>query len=590
MKNISKILSMGVIIISSFVLIPTTTEAAACPWTTGGDNLVVGLTQSVLFSSNEPRQNTTAVDIPAGTYDVFGYTYDAHSAHGGQNQYYEQVYFSFRNAAGTVIANTPATADIPEGSDVRDTILGKITLSEDIKTVYSIHAVQGQGNYQSVYPVCILLQKQAPPTPDLSISCSASPSNPEMGETVNWNANPSGGNGSYTYNWTGSVTSTNKSPSTSYNSTGTKTATVTVTSGSQTKTATCSVNVQDQPQLTGSCSASPNRTSINNTVTWEVFASGASGSYTYDWSGASLDGEHGKTETRSYGSTGTKTATVNIISTNGQSKSVSCSTVIEETVSDFDVNCRVSDTRVEKGDSVTFTTDVDGGTSPYSYNWRGDVNGNNRTVTVRFDESGTYRAEVTVRDNNDRERTDSCPSVVVGDEEEDDDDLEVSCKVSDTSIYTDDRVTFTADVDGGNSPYEYSWRGDISGDDRTESVRFNRDGRYEVRLTVEDDDGNRASDTCPVVRVSTRNTGTGTITTNLSQPPSGQLSSLSSVFLSQVPYTGAKEILTVIGYIALIFVWSVGIVYFLARKRSKKTKTNNIEAFKNINKQAVVIE
>jgi len=79
--------------------------------------------------------------------------------------------------------------------------------------------------------------------------------------------------------------------------------------------------------------------------------------------------------------------------------------------------------------------------------------------------------------------------------------LRVSCDVSDTSVKEGDRVTFEADVSGGYPPYDYEWNGDIDGDDDTERVRFDDNGRYDVEVTVTDSRGNEDSDDCSTVRV-----------------------------------------------------------------------------------------
>ena len=65
---------------------------------------------------------------------------------------------------------------------------------------------------------------------------------------------------------------------------------------------------------------------------------------------------------------------------------------------------------------------------------------------------------------------------------------------------------FEADVAGGTEPYNYRWNfGDDEGssseesdDDETISHTFEEDGRYNVRLTVTDSDGQRASDSVQI--------------------------------------------------------------------------------------------
>jgi hypothetical protein len=240
---------------------------------------------------------------------------------------------------------------------------------------------------------------------------------------------------------------------------------------------------------------------------------------------------------------------------------------------DLDVSCRVSDTRVETDDRVKFTADVTGGNGPYDYDWYGDVQGNDRVEDISFHREGDVEVRIRVTDDDGNTATDSCRVVEVEDYDYYDDDLELTCRVSDTSVSEGDSVTYTAEIDGGESPYDYEWDGDISGDDRRETVTFNRSGRYEVDLTVEDDDGNDVSVTCPDVRVSDDN--------NYIAP-----ASVSSVYLSQVPYTGPEDVFKVIGYILLILAASMLSVYAVARKKLAAGQSSRIELFKNKNKLA----
>lgn len=431
--------------------------------------------------------------------------------------------------------------------------------------------------------------------PTLTGSCSASPNSATTGQNVYWNASPSGGTGSYTYSWSGGETDgkTTKNFNKVYSTTGTKNATVMITSGSQTTTVNCSANITSvpvtPPTLTASCSASPNSTNTGNNVTWDADAAGGTGTYSYSWN----TGNTSENFTTSYNTTGSRTNTVTVTS-GSQTATATCSANITSTPTppsdDLDVTCRVSDTTIREGDSVTFEADIDGGNSPYEYDWGLDISGDDETETVRFNNEGTYRARITVTDDDGNTASDTCPIVYVDEDDNNDDDLRVICRVSDRDIEEGDTVRFEADVDGGNSPYDYDWRGDIDGDDRIETVRFNRSGNYEVSIRVRDDDGNTATDDCPDIDVEDDNGGGSiTVNTNNNNPPSGNLAALNSVFLSQVPYTGAKETLAIIGFIAAIFIWSVLIVFFLVRKKKKALRQNNISAFKELNKTSVKI-
>ena len=162
-------------------------------------------------------------------------------------------------------------------------------------------------------------------------------------------------------------------------------------------------------------------------------------------------------------------------------------------------------------------------------------------------------------------------------------DLDVVCRVSDSNIEEGDRVTFTADVDGGDSPYDYDWSGDTEGVDRNDdqiTVRYRDNGTYTVRVKVTDDNGDTASDTCTV------DVGDDGIRIITSGTPNGQLASLSSVYLSQVPYTGPEEIMKGIGFVAGILVFSVLSVFLLTSNRRKRKVSAKLSEFKESNKLA----
>ena len=87
---------------------------------------------------------------------------------------------------------------------------------------------------------------------DLEVSCYANPSDPDVGEQMNWYVRVSGGDGDYDYDWTGTngLNSSSRSPSKTYTTTGRKTATVTVEDGDGNEESdTCSVTVNQNSVL-----------------------------------------------------------------------------------------------------------------------------------------------------------------------------------------------------------------------------------------------------------------------------------------------------------------------------------------------------
>jgi hypothetical protein len=261
------------------------------------------------------------------------------------------------------------------------------------------------------------------------------------------------------------------------------------------------------------------------------------------------------------------------------------------------VTCAVP-TTAQTGQNVTWDANPTGGNGTYTYSWAGaDIAGANTEKVVRsYSTTGSRTATVTVTSGA-LTASASC-STNITTSNNNNDDFEVQCRVSDTTVDEGDTVTYSLDIDNGDSPYDIEWDGDIEGDDMTERVRFNRDGRYEVDVTVRDDDGNRATDSCPIVRVSDDNDNdddndninviTRTNNNTLGNTPTGNLTNLNSVFLSQVPYTGPAEVLTALGVLGFIAIWSTGAALYFKRRRALKATSNKIAAFKEANKVARV--
>jgi hypothetical protein len=276
-------------------------------------------------------------------------------------------------------------------------------------------------------------------------------------------------------------------------------------------------------------------------------------------------------------------------------------TPVTTTPATLAVTCAVP-TTAQTGQNVTWDANPTGGNGTYTYSWTGaDIAGATTEQVVRsYSTTGSRTATVTVTSGA-QTASASCSTNITA-SNNNDDDFEVQCRVSDTTIDEGDTVTYSVDIDNGDSPYDIEWDGDIEGDDMTERVRFNRDGRYEVDVTVRDDDGNRATDNCPIVRVSddndnddddddddNRNVNVITRTNNtLGNTPTGNLTNLSSVYLSQVPYTGPAEVLAALGVLGFIAIWSTGAALYFKRRRALKATSNKIAAFKEANKIARV--
>ena len=425
------------------------------------------------------------------------------------------------------------------------------------------------------------------------------------GESVVFTANAAGGKGAYTYKWTGAATGTTKSITKKFNAEGAYYAKVKVTDAKgNTATANCGTvqvtkEVIQYNPINVICTVSDRYLQEGDTAVFTASATGGKGTYTYAWSG-DVSGT-GRSITKQFNSEGTYYATVRVTDSDGRSDTANCASVYVEreieTFDPIDVICTVSDEYLEEGDSATFTARAEGGRGSYTYRWSGDVSGSSRSITERFNDSGIYYAVVRVTDSEGRSANATCDTVrVEEDDEPRNDDFDAVCKVSDTSIEEGDTVRFTAEVDGGDSPYEYEWNGDADSDDRSFTKRFTREGRYEVELLVRDDEGRTARDTCSIIRVDEEDDRDNdddddrdiNVSSGILSGGSGTFAGVSSVYLNQVPYTGPEDVAKGIAFAVGILVWSIAGALIIRKKMGKRVISSKIQAFKDANKASQI--
>ncbi|MDD4803835.1 MAG: hypothetical protein PHN69_01550 [Candidatus Pacebacteria bacterium] len=418
---------------------------------------------------------------------------------------------------------------------------------------------------------------------DLKVSCSANPNDIGIGESTTWTANASGGTGSYSYSWSGtnSLTGSSKTIGKTYTSEGIKSAIVTVTSGNKVGYANCSMNVRETPvnNLTVSCSANPSNIEIGESTTWLANASGGTGSYTYSWSGTNSLSGSSRTVNKLYSTEGEKTATV-IVTSGNKTAYVNCSVYVEDEDDDDDleVTCYADDDSVETGDSIKWIADVDGGSGSYSYSWSGtnSLTGSSKTVTKRYTSDGEKYAKIKVISGGQTEYA-TCYADVEEDEDEDD-DLEVSCYADDDSVETGDSIKWIAEADGGSGSYKYSWSGTdgLDGSSRTVTERYSDEGEKKARVKVTSG-GQTEYATC-YADVDDDNQVLSYVQTNPVMPLAA------SVYLSDVPYTGAGDNIKIVLFATMLVLWSMFLAYYLLRKRMNSiqevatVESNNIKS------------
>jgi len=184
----------------------------------------------------------------------------------------------------------------------------------------------------------------------LYVSCYSNTTYSPVETRITWIASVSGGNGYYNYNWSGTdyLSGYTKNLDVIYHSLGIKTASVTVYSGNQTITKTCSnsVNITNQnyqyysnPYLVYNpivnnngilvaCYSNKTSTKIGSSIVWSAEATGATGNFTYTWSGSEGLSGNQSSIPKIYYTSGIKNASVIATASNGQSIVQQCSNTV----------------------------------------------------------------------------------------------------------------------------------------------------------------------------------------------------------------------------------------------------------------------
>lgn len=210
----------------------------------------------------------------------------------------------------------------------------------------------------------------------LTAYCYPSTTSSNTGDVVTWRAAAYGGNGNYSIVWSGSdgLSGYGTSISRIYNYTGTKYASISVTSDGRTINQSCNNNVivygnnnynynynnynypyynppvvqYTYPQyytnqvvapvytpitygnnLQVSCYPNKDSATVGSLVTWNAEVTGGYGNYIYAWTGTDGLSSSLSSVAKTYSTSGSKSATVTVTSSNGQSATQACSGTVE---------------------------------------------------------------------------------------------------------------------------------------------------------------------------------------------------------------------------------------------------------------------
>ncbi|MEK7646404.1 MAG: hypothetical protein AAB381_01790 [Patescibacteria group bacterium] len=343
--------------------------------------------------------------------------------------------------------------DSPKRVTKTVTTTNNYTNSNNVNSnINSPGAVVVDGNAYNQTPVYAYDYPSYPSYPQqnspLMVSCYPMPLSAQEGDRVHWVASAYGGNGSYNYSWSGTngLSGSGAEVTKRYTSSGYKNATIRVISGNQTKSQNCDASVYisgdydddydydyphypNYPQqypLSVYCSVNTTFVQAGGTATWTAYASGGNGSYRYSWSGT--DGLYGSGQSiyNRYYNTGTKYGTVTVHS-DGQSVTRSCNNVLNVGVPvtgynpypqgnnlELDVACYADPVSPRINQPITWTVEVVGGQSPYTYSWSGTdgLSGTQSSVVKYYATTGEKSAIIAITSADGRSTTRACSHAV----------------------------------------------------------------------------------------------------------------------------------------------------------------------------------
>jgi PKD repeat protein len=242
-------------------------------------------------------------------------------------------------------------------------------------------------------------------SPAVLVASVTGPTTGSVGATLTFNSIVTGGTTPYTYAWAvtgGSPASgTSSSFATSFAVKGTFNVTLTVTDHNGAAAEAFQLVTITPLTLTASASG-PATGTVGATLTYNAVVSGGTTPYTYAWAvtGGSPSSGTASSFAASFAVKGTYNVTLTVTDHNAKTASAFQLVVISPLALSADFTFNPSSPTV--GQSVTFTPNVAGGTTPYSYAWNfGDgTSSTSASPSHAYNASGTFTVKLNVTDAN----------------------------------------------------------------------------------------------------------------------------------------------------------------------------------------------
>src|SRR3989338_3369844 len=237
----------------------------------------------------------------------------------GPNAYYSDGHYVWLAATTPLTPGEVATAVITVQVKVEDEVQLSCEKEGIVNQAYATNS-EYSNRLILVYSNPLVIKCEPEPAPEINETITPAPNPADTDEAATWTATPFGEcPGPFSYSWTGDdgLTGSTRSITHAYANPGSYYATVTVSAPGClpiTKQSAVPLVVKSREPITLSCSPTPQVAQIGRSVTWEASVTPPNppggGNYSFSWSGDENLSGNSQSVTKTYATSGVKTARV----------------------------------------------------------------------------------------------------------------------------------------------------------------------------------------------------------------------------------------------------------------------------------------
>jgi plastocyanin len=347
------------------------------------------------------------------------------------------------------------------------------------------------------------------------VSVDYEPTNPEVGEWVEFDADASHPNGDVQeIEWTVDGVYIDDGPQFRYNFDDDGDHQVNVTArdydgDETTKTIDLSVAEDNEPPTVSLQTDTATQT-VGEDIEFTAATSDSDGDIeSYEWTVEGEAAGGGPTLTASFEEPGNYQVAVTVTDDDGAEAAATVTISVEADNEPPSVSIRSESTNPAVGDDVQFTaeaSDSDGDIDSYEWTVDGAPAGTGAELETTFDEPGDHQITVTITDDDGAESTSTLTLTI----EESNDPPSASIHPEPGEPTVNETVEFStnaSDSDGNITSYEWTVDGESAGTGAELTTTFDEPGDHQITVTITDDDGAEAISTATLT-VQPNNEGT----------------------------------------------------------------------------------